>query len=191
MLNYIVIGLGNPGPKYYDTRHNVGFRVLDLLQNRTGRKLKKAFFRPFLYSESKINENKLILIKPLTYMNRSGDVLPAVLKRWPDEDRTIVILCDNMDLKPGELRIKQKGSSAGHNGIKSILEYLKTDDFLRFYLGVGRPDKGVTVVEHVLGSSDLHNKEIRTAEENACDAVFSLIENPVSRVMNEFNRKQT
>ena len=187
---WIAIGLGNPGEEYIRTRHNAGFRVIDRLAERNGEKLKKAFLRPFLYTPGSRNEKNLILVKPLTYMNRSGNILPAVIGKWKAESRRVIIICDNMDLPPGEVRIKQKGSSAGHNGIKSVLEYLDSGDFYRIFVGVGRPSPGVSVVDHVLGYDEHEEHKLAEGEEKAAEAVMAMVEHPLSRVMNEFNRKQ-
>ena len=190
-LKNIIIGLGNPGSEYAETRHNTGFRVLDLLAEKAEKRFKKSFFRPFLFAEYDTGQSYFILIKPMTYMNRSGQIIPLLYKKWLGENYRFIIVCDNMDLQPGEIRIKQKGSSAGHNGIKSMLEYLDTDQFIRVFIGVGRPSSGENVVDHVLGrASEGAAGAILKAEERAVLAVESLAVMPLPKVMNEFNRKQ-
>ena len=123
-------------------------------------------------------------------MNRSGDILEYILKKYSAEPSSLVLICDNMDLKPGIIRLKAKGSSAGHNGIKSVIEKLGGSDFSRMYIGVGRSESGETVVEHVLGSFKPEDKlmfDKSVAE--AADALIALTEKPLSLVMNETNKR--
>ncbi len=186
------MGLGNPGPVYHETRHNVGFHVIDHICSQLDIHLKKVLFRPLLRGKIDIDGNTLVLVKPLTFMNRSGIVIPFLLKHFSGKERRFLVICDNMDLTPGELRLKQKGSSAGHNGIKSVMEYMNRGDFFRLYIGVGRPAAGDTVVEHVLGTPDYEESiKITRAEERASQAVLLLLNQPVNQVMNECNRRQT
>ncbi|AFG37930.1 aminoacyl-tRNA hydrolase [Spirochaeta africana] len=161
----IVIGLGNPGVKYEQTRHNVGFLTLDTICTLIKGRWKKAFLRPFLFCEDR--RRGLVLVKPCTYMNRSGVVLPYVLKRWKVNPTEILTIVDNLDLAPGRLRLKNGGSSAGHNGIKSLLAWLPGGNFSRLYIGIGHPrqqEPQRSVVEHVLGvPSDAESRLLQPA----------------------------
>lgn len=150
-----ILALGNPGTKYQNTRHNAGFLAADALCNAFQGRWKKSFLRPLLFAE--FPERNCVLLKPLTYMNRSGSVLPYVMQRWGIQPDNVLLLVDNLDLPCGKIRFKSKGSTAGHNGIKSIARVTGTTNFARLYLGIGRPDveseSGQNpVVEHVLGA---------------------------------------
>ena len=149
----LILGLGNPGKQYEKSRHNVGFSVIDLLAKDNNVLLKKAFNKPFEQGRLKIKDEEILLIKPLTYMNASGDIFPY----FRNENITTVIVCvDNMDLDVGKARLKFGGSSAGHNGLKSIIAHYG-NNFYRLYIGVGRPNGDV--VSHVLGNLTKDNRE--------------------------------
>ncbi len=164
----IVVGLGNPGPKYSYTRHNVGFRVIEKCAALLDTKLHKRFFR--LYNEAKL-KNGNILVEPLTYMNNSG----TVFTYFSTESRDFVVIVDQMDLPVGKIKIKRGGSSAGHNGLKSIINSVGPD-FLRIYVGVGRPGEGVSVVDHVLSEfSSSENDLLGEAINRAAAAVIDLL----------------
>jgi len=154
----LLVGLGNPGPDYTETRHNVGFKMIELLAEQLNLSVRKAFFHPCRWWVFEDDSHKLILVEPLTFMNRSGDVFPWLMKKFRVSPDSIIVLVDNMDLPPGTIRMKPKGSSAGHNGLKSIISRLGTGDFHRIYLGIGRPQHQ-RVVDHVLGVPDKEEKE--------------------------------
>ena len=137
-----VFGLGNPGSKYKQTRHNVGFMTIDKIAALMGLKLRKRCF--YLYKVAYLTDKKNVLIEPLTYINNSGLVCPMVLKRGD----TLLVICDQMDLPPGRIRIKRRGGSAGHNGLKSIINNWG-EDFIHLYIGIGRPE-GISVPDYVL-----------------------------------------
>lgn len=143
----LIIGLGNPGPQYEDTRHNAGFLALEALATRVDAPLKKRWLRPCATA----GWHGVTLVQPLTYMNRSGMVLPAIVQRRKLNPKDILVLVDNMDLPPGEVRMKSRGGDAGHNGLKSITHFLKSSEYLRLYVGIGRPAGGTSIVDHVLG----------------------------------------
>lgn len=183
----LILGLGNPGSEYKETRHNCGFKVVELCAAFFQLKLKKRCFR--LYQRSKlIKNNELIyLIKPLTYMNKSGDILRH-FKNIKAED--IVVISDQMDLPLSYIRIKKGGGNAGHNGLRSIIENLNGEkSFIRIYVGIGRPKEGVSVVDHVLGEEeqkDLFNQGV----EKANKALIDIINNePLEKVMQKYNVK--
>lgn len=188
--NLIFIGLGNPGDKYRETRHNAGFAVIDLISEKYGITFKKAFLRPVLTGKFIYNNSIIHLVKPLTFMNHSGIILKYVMRKTRASIRDIVLICDNMDLSPGMVRIKKKGSSAGHNGIKSVIDNLGTPDFTRMYIGVGRSKTGESVVEHVLGPFDAEDKNaFNKAVDTASEALLSLADNDLGMVMNGINKK--
>ena len=163
-------GLGNPGSKYHRTRHNVGFDLIELLSEQLVLSLKKPLFRQYEYAGDFSGTNSLHLIKPLTYMNRSGDIMPGLLRRKKISTESLLIITDNMDLPPGKVRMKASGSSAGHNGLKSIIHNVGSGNFFRLYIGVGRPEKGTSVVDHVLG--EFSGQDRVKVDESLKDAPF-------------------
>lgn len=141
----LVFGLGNPGKKYEESRHNVGFLALEKVALSKSLELKKPFFKCYRIARSE----SFLLVEPITYMNNSGKVFPELVK---EGDRVIVIV-DQMDIEPGRVKIKRGGSSAGHNGLKSIISNIG-EDFIRVYIGTGHPKEGTSVIDHVLERID-------------------------------------
>jgi PTH1 family peptidyl-tRNA hydrolase len=187
---FLLVGLGNPGDKYRKTRHNAGFAVIDRLSGILGIKLKKTFLKPVLTANIETEKFTVNLIKPLTFMNHSGDILNYIFRKTGAGVDDMIIICDNMDLKPGMIRLKLKGSSAGHNGIKSVIGNIDRSDFKRMYMGVGRPENGGTVVDHVLGEFGKEDEQRFSSSVNkAAEALIKLTENPLHLVMNEINKK--
>ncbi len=186
----LFIGLGNPGSEYHETRHNAGFMVLDKLAERLTLKFRKPLFKNYLIARGFHSGEPLVFIKPLTYMNNSGLVLNYLPSKYIPNDTSMVVICDNMDLSPGECRIKTKGSISGHNGLNSIIKYYGSDKFIRIYVGISRPDTGVSIVSHVLGKPEINEQaEFKAGIERASHAVEALFSSNVQRVMNEYNRR--
>ncbi len=186
----LLIGLGNPGAEYHETRHNAGFMVIDYLAEKLNKPLKKSFLKPVATAVADKENKQIILVKPLTYMNRSGAILDYVMNKYGAEISDIILICDNMDLKPGMIRLRKKGSSAGHNGIKSVIENLGSQDFGRMYIGVGRSVSGQTVIEHVLGKFDNDEDALfKESVEAAAEALLMLKDRTIEQVMNEVNKK--
>ena len=184
----VVVGLGNPGSRYEKTRHNVGFEAVSKAAAFLHVKLRKRCFR--LYRQAKLslpNGQQVLLVQPLTFMNASGNIMDSFNK-----DDTFVIACDNMDLAAGGLRIRQGGGYSGQKGLASIAEKLGRSDFLRIYIGIGRPAEGVDVPEHVLGiETDPEKKQaVDSAVEDAAKAIVKFIGgSSVEELQCEFNRK--
>lgn len=168
----MVVGLGNPGPDYQATRHNAGFWFLDRWAGILGLPFRKAWFRPFSFVEARSDGNRLVLVKPLTFMNRSGDALPGVLARFDATADDLVVVFDQMDLPPGRVRMKPHGSHAGHNGLRSI-DAMVGGPYHRIAIGIGRPAAGTTVVDHVLG---LPSASDRAAVDAVVDRVVPLVD---------------
>jgi len=143
------VGLGNPGPDFQDTRHNAGFWFLDRWAANRGLVFRKAWFKPYLWCSHVADGHSLILVKPLTYMNLSGNVIPDLLVRFRASPEELLIVFDQMDLPPGRIRLKPKGSHAGHNGLRSIEAVLGTSDYYRLAVGIGRPPNNI--IDYVLG----------------------------------------
>jgi len=184
----VVLGLGNPGDEYTDTRHNCGFKVVDYISERTGIELQKKFFKKYIYGRGVFKGEEFFLVKPLTFMNLSGEVISDVLKTADCTTKDIIVVCDNMDLFPGVVRVKRSGGNAGHNGLKSIMAFAPANDFLRFYIGIGRPSYSGDVSGYVLGIPDKMDRDnIANAVKIAGDGIISLVFRTVEQVVNEIN----
>ena len=146
----LIIGLGNPGKEYENTRHNTGFMVLDRLSEKLNIEMTQNKFKG-LYGKSKYKGEDVILLKPQTYMNLSGESVRQVMDFFKINQEDILVIYDDLDMPVGKLRLRQSGSAGGHNGIKSIIAETGTQEFDRIKIGIGRPQKGMTVVNHVLG----------------------------------------
>lgn len=183
----LVLGLGNPGPEYLHTRHNAGFDAADKTAAFFHKELKKRCFFKYRYASVPGG----IIVEPLTYMNRSGDVV-KYLKRKIDNPSQLAVVCDNMDLGVGGLRIKLGGGSCGQKGLDSIAKALGTNDFIRIYVGTGRPREGVKVVDYVLGRETEPEKvkAYSDALEAASRAIIRFLDGAsIEELQREFNRK--
>ncbi len=188
----IFIGLGNPGTKYEHTRHNVGFLAVEKAAQKAGIALKKSFGKKYSTAEGRYEGQKVVFIEPLTYMNNSGNIISTLRRKFQLTPENMVVVCDNLDLPPGTVRVKQGGGTAGHNGLASIVQHLGTKDFLRVYIGIGRPQFRGDVVKYVLGGpAGDERPAIEEAIERAAEALLQLITNSPERVMNEFNRRNS
>ncbi|MCR4430205.1 MAG: aminoacyl-tRNA hydrolase [Tepidanaerobacteraceae bacterium] len=184
---YLIAGLGNPGREYEHTRHNVGFMVLDLLAERLDAKINRIKFKG-LIGEAVYEGEKLLLLKPQTYMNLSGESVSDAVSFYKIPQDRIIIIYDDMDLAAGRLRIRPEGSSGGHRGMESIIYQLSTDKFCRIRVGIGRPEGERDAAGHVLGR--LCGEEalkIKAAMEAAAQAALLIISRGVHEAMNKFN----
>jgi len=185
------VGLGNPGSRYQFTRHNVGFLLIDEVAQIVGIRLKKPVFKRFLIGESYLRGKRVILAKPLTYMNNSGEVFEDILGRANVSLSETVVVCDNLDLPVGSCRLKLKGSSGGHNGLKSIMANIGTGEFMRLYIGIGRPENKEEVISYVLGEpSQKELIELRECIKKAAENILMLLDSEPQRVMNVLNRRE-
>jgi len=166
------VGLGNPGPDYQDTRHNAGFWFVDRWAGILGLSFRKPWFRPFSFATAEKQGHRLVLVKPLTFMNHSGLVLPELFARFGASPADLMVVFDQMDLPPGRIRMKPHGTAAGHNGLKSIDEIVTDGQYHRVAVGIGRPAPGVGVIEHVLGTP---TGEARSAVEAVFDRVVPAV----------------
>ena len=155
----LIVGLGNPGDKYQGTRHNVGFDVIDALARQEGLKLTDQKFRSD-YTIWRVGDEKVLLVKPYTFMNLSGEAVLPLMSYYNISPDELVVVYDDLDLEPGKLRLRQSGSAGGHNGVKSIIEMLGTQDFKRVKIGIGRPQYGRKVVDHVLQRFDTDERSL-------------------------------
>jgi PTH1 family peptidyl-tRNA hydrolase len=190
-FDWLVVGLGNPGKKYDGSRHNVGQAVVDLLADRRAVTLKGGRDNA-LIAETRFDGQRTVLAFPLTFMNDAGQAVGAMVRRYRIEspDRVVVVQ-DELDLPPGELKIKAGGGLAGHNGLRSIAQHLSSHDFLRVRIGVGKPDSKELGKGHVLSRAPRRERELlEVAIVEAADAVELIIAEGVDSAMQRFNTKR-
>ena len=186
--NWLIVGLGNPGKEYERTRHNAGFRAVDVLADSLGCKIDKGKFQG-LYGQCNYNGIKLYLLKPLTYMNLSGRaVREAVAFYKADPASELIVVSDDIDLEPGKIRIRKKGSAGGQNGLRNIIEQLGTDAFIRVRVGTGAKPAGWDLADWVLSRPDRETRAlIDDAQERAAKACVMILTEGPDRAMNLFN----
>ncbi|MBO6141367.1 MAG: aminoacyl-tRNA hydrolase [Ruminococcus sp.] len=187
-IEFIIAGLGNPGVAYENTRHNAGFIAADRLCEKLGFKTDRHKFKA-LVGETVISGKRCLVLKPETFMNLSGEAVAAAADFYKIPPENIIVMFDDISLEPGKLRIRRKGSSGGHNGIKSIIECLDSEDFPRIKLGVGaKPHKDYNLADWVLSRfSDDEMKLMQSAADNACKALEYIVSGQTDKAMNEFN----
>ena len=184
---YLIVGLGNPEEKYGKTRHNMGFDTINKLAEKYNLEIKKIKFKG-LYENTIIEGQKVILLKPQTYMNLSGESIKECVDFYKIDLDKILVIYDDMDVKPGTIKIRKKGSSAGHNGIKSIISELGTEEFARIRIGIGKPEEKYDKINYVIGQiPEEENKLLQEGVEKAKDAVIEILKNGIDKAMNKFN----
>lgn len=185
---YIIVGLGNPGKKYENTRHNVGFRCIDILAEEYNISVLECKHKAMI-GKGYIDGQKVVLVKPQTFMNLSGESVRSVLDFYKaDSGSELIVIYDDISLAPGALRIRKKGSAGGHNGIKNILQHLDNDVFKRIKVGVGEKPAGYDLADYVLGHfTDAENKQVNEACKKAVEAVKLLIQEKTDEAMNKYN----
>ena len=187
---YVIAGLGNPGREYEGTRHNVGFMTLDALADKYNIDVREKAFKG-LIGKGMIEGNKVILVKPQTYMNLSGECIRQVMDYYKVDPEDILIVYDDISLAPGQLRIRAKGSAGGHNGIKSIIAHLGTQEFPRVKVGVGEKPARMDLADYVLGHfSKEEQATMDDAVKEAADAVCEIVNVGIAQAMNDHNRKK-
>lgn len=183
----IIIGLGNPGRQYEDTRHNAGFMVLDKFADKHGVDISKARFNALL-GEVFVNGEKVVLVKPMTYMNNSGQAVGEVLNFYKPDLEDIIVVVDDIEIELGMLRIRAKNGKGTHNGLKSIFAHLKTDDYAKMKLGVGKFKRDMDLADFVLARPSKEDNEIiDDLIDRAVDALDEFTASPIDIVMNKFN----
>ncbi|MER2000047.1 MAG: aminoacyl-tRNA hydrolase [Lysinibacillus sp.] len=183
----LIIGLGNPGKQYEHTRHNIGFDVIDALAHKWNAPAMQAKFNG-AFTTIHRPEGKVILLKPLTYMNLSGECVRPLMDYFDIDVEDIIVIYDDLDMETGKLRLRQKGSAGGHNGIKSLIQHLGTQEFNRIRIGVSRPPAGMAVADYVLAKFSKEDAPVvEQAIEKSCDAVEASLSKKFLDVMNTFN----
>lgn len=187
---FIVVGLGNPGKQYANTLHNVGQLTVELLATRLSVSLKAGRDRA-LIAETRMSDTPVVLAVPTTYMNESGNAVGSLMRKFKVTDMNrLVVVHDELDLDPGIVRVKVGGGLAGHNGLRSINQHVKSQDFVRVRIGVGKPTSKEQGADHVLSPmSAAARKQMDINIQVAADAVESIIANGAPAAMNEFNSK--
>ena len=188
--SWLIVGLGNPGKQYEHTRHNCGFRGMDILADKLGCKIDKLKFQG-LYTQTTYKGKKVYLLKPQTYMNLSGRSVLQLSAYFHIPPQRIIVLFDDISLEPGRLRIRSNGSAGGHNGIKSIIQELGSQEFPRVKIGVGaKPNQEQDLADWVLsGFTVSEEKALATALENAGEAALCIIEKGTMEAANRYNGK--
>ena len=187
---YIIVGLGNPDRKYQNTRHNIGFDVIDVIADKNhitvGERKHKA-----LIGKGFVGGQKVVLVKPQTYMNLSGESVREVIDFYKvDEKNELIVISDDVSLDVGQIRIRKKGSAGGHNGLKNIILHLGHDEFHRVRMGVGEKPEGYDLVDYVLGHFSGEEREIMDESANrAADAIEVMMTDGTDAAMNQYNKK--
>ena len=187
---YLIVGLGNPGSKYWNTRHNVGYAALDALAAKLNVRVDRVKFQG-LVGQGAIGGKKVVLLKPTTYMNLSGQSVQAAARFYKVPPERIVVLSDDISLDPGRLRVRKNGSAGGHNGLRSIISSLGSQEFPRIKIGVGaKPHPDYDLANWVLGTFPLpQREEMEQTYARAADAVVTLVTKGAETAANQFNGK--
>jgi PTH1 family peptidyl-tRNA hydrolase len=184
---FVLVGLGNFGREYERTRHNAGFEAIDYLAALYRIPMTREKFRSIL-GEGMIQGEKVLLVKPQTYMNNSGEAVRAIMDFYKLEPNKLVVVFDDIDLEPGAIRIRTRGSAGTHNGMRSILYHLGTEEFPRIRIGIGKPDPRFDLADYVLGRLDQsEQKAMNEAVEKVAEAVGVLLVSGIETAMGKFN----
>lgn len=187
---YLIVGLGNPESEYSMTRHNMGFDVVNILSNDLGIEINKTGFKS-IYGIGNIGEEKVILVKPQTYMNLSGEAIIEIKNFYKIDSRNIIVIYDDIDLEIGEIRIRKQGSPGTHNGMKSVVQSLATEDFPRVRVGIGKPDNDHDLINYVIGKIPKDEKDIlEKSIKLAAEATVEIVKSGISKAMNEYNGRK-
>lgn len=183
----LIVGLGNPGRQYEETRHNVGFKVIDRLSERLNIPVDKAKFNG-VYGQGIIAGEKVLILKPLTYMNLSGECIRPLMAYYDINVEDLLVVYDELDLPVGKIRLREKGSAGGHNGMKSIIQHLGTQEFKRIRIGVDRPNNGMKIADYVLGRFPTEEAiDVINSIDRSAEASEKWLTTAFLQVMNEFN----
>ena len=184
---YLIIGLGNPEEEYSKTRHNMGFNAINKIAEQYGLKINKNKFQG-LYESAIIEGQKVILIKPQTYMNLSGECVKQFVDFYKIQKEEILVIYDDMDIEPGKIKIRKKGGLGGHNGMKSIIKMLGTEELSRIRVGIGRPEHNGDEINYVIGAiPEEEIPKLNEGVENAKEAVIEVLKNGIDSAMNKLN----
>lgn len=188
---YIIVGLGNPGKEYQNTRHNIGFDVIDRLAAKSGISVLEKKHKAII-GKGVVNGYKCVLVKPTTYMNLSGESVRELVDYYKiDETAELIVVSDDISLAVGQIRVRKKGSAGGHNGLKNIIAHLGHDEFMRVKMGVGEKPKGWDLADYVLGHFPTEERKVMDeACDRAVEAIGVMMAGDVDGAMNRFNSKK-
>jgi len=185
---HLIVGLGNPGSCYEGTRHNLGYAVVESLSGlvKAPRPARKAYS---LYTKARIGNDDILLVQPLTYMNRSGLAVVELLRVYDVSIEKVILIYDDLDLPPGVIRVRYGGSSAGHRGVQSVINSVGTSGFIRLRIGIGKPSPGGDAADYVLERASGDEKTLLSqAVIRAAEAVQAIVRHGLSAAMNEYNK---
>ena len=187
-IEYVIVGLGNPGMEYEGSRHNAGFFTIDTLAEQLGENIDRLRFKGKT-AEVTIEGKRCLLLKPTTYMNNSGEAVVQALEFYKIDAANMIVIYDDISLAPGKLRIRRKGSHGGHNGIRSIIELTGRDDFPRIKMGVGKkPHPDYDLAKWVLGKFNKDDAaKLKEAADNACECIKLMVQDKTDEAMNKYN----
>lgn len=184
---YLIVGLGNPEQDYSRTRHNMGFNVINKISEKYNIKVNKSKFKG-LYGTGIIESEKVILLKPQTYMNLSGESIIEIMNFYKINNNELIVIYDDIDIEPGKIRIRKSGSSGTHNGMKSVISNINTEEFCRVRVGIGKPKENMDMISYVIGHIPKEEQgELEKGIEVAKEAVIEIIKNNIDSAMNKFN----
>ena len=184
---YIIVGLGNPEPEYSNTRHNMGFDVINKIAQKNDISMNRTKFNA-IYGTGVVENEKVILIKPQTFMNNSGEAVAEFVKFYKEPLQNLLVIYDDMDTDIGKIRVRAKGGPGSHNGMKSVIENLQTTDFTRIRVGIGRPKYETDKINYVIGKVPKEEQEIlKKGTDLAVLAIQEIIKNGVDSAMNKYN----
>ena len=186
---YLIVGLGNPEEEYSNTRHNMGFCTINEISKKFNILVTKNKFNS-LYGQGLINGEKVILVKPQTYMNLSGEAVKEFVDFYKVDLTNIILIYDDMDVEKGKIKVRKQGSSGSHNGVKSVVEYLNSEKIPRIRIGIGKPENKKLMIEYVIGKiSKQEQEELNEGIKKAAEAVEIIINNNLDTAMNAYNNK--
>ena len=184
---YLIVGLGNPEKDYSNTRHNMGFDTINKLAKQYEIEVTKSKFKG-LYGSGMIEGEKVILLKPQTFMNLSGESIKEILQFYKLETEQLIVIYDDMDIEPGKIKIRKTGGPGTHNGMKSVVHELNTQNFKRIRVGIGKPEGKEELIEYVIGAISEEEKEkLGKGTDFAKEAVIEIIKSGIDIAMNKFN----
>lgn len=184
---YLIVGLGNPEEEYNGTRHNMGFDTINKISKKYNLKVNKNKFNG-LHEKCNIENQEVILLKPQTYMNLSGNCVQEYMRFYKIPVENILVIYDDMDIETGKIKIRKKGHAGGHNGIKSIIENVGTIEFARIRVGIGKPHENEDKIKYVIGKiTNKTKEELEVGTEKAAEAVIEILKNGIDKAMNKLN----
>ena len=187
-FDYLIVGLGNPGKQYESTRHNAGFICIDILAEKYGIKINKLKFKS-LMGEGRIEGRRCLLLKPQTFMNLSGEAVRDAVEFYKIPAENVIVICDDISLEPGKMRIRRKGSAGGQNGMKNIIYHLKSDNFPRIKIGIGaKPNPDYDLADWVLSRfTQSEAKLIKQVADDTVSAIEYMVKDDIDKAMSNYN----